>query len=138
MILAVVLGIAFMVAGLRMYLSQTRLRRRCTIETQGMVVALKRVKRRTIRSGYNRDKLPDQATYAPVFEYVVDGRKIKKQAEISSHIRFEVGGAITVYYNPDNAWESYVMEDRTERFAGLFFATAGLVFVVLGGIAVFL
>lgn len=71
-------------------------------------------------------------TYSPVFAYTVAGYEYRKTSKASSSFcRFKQGDEVTVYYDPIDPQDSYVLEDREGNRAGILFAAVGALGMIL-------
>lgn len=132
MIIFIIFGALFVVIGITMTMIQLRLRHVCTIQTQGVVHGIKKKVSEDREKDYNGNNVRrTRISYAPIFRYYADNRDIIKESPVSSNIKFEVGSPVTLFYNPKNVEEYFVLEDKTSKYAGIFFALFGLGFMVI-------
>ena len=129
----IIFGGIFSVIGTAVIVARIRLRRVCTTQTAGIVSDLKiKVSETTDTDDRGHTRTTKNVTYAPVFQYYADGRQITKESSVSSGARFEVGSRITLFYNPNNVEEYYVLEEKAARYVGFIFLLVGVLFIFVG------
>ncbi len=127
-LLVIAFGLLFAGIGIGMHMNNQKLLKICTRQTQGLVCD---VVRDVSESGSGDDRSTSVMFY-PVFQYEVDGRVVTKKSSIGTgRPRFSQGDAVTVFYNPDKVEQHYIKEDRSSSRAGIVFAAAGALIIVL-------
>lgn len=75
----------------------------------------------------------DKGNYAPIFEYIVKGKKYLKKSKVhSSYILEKVGDKVEVLYDPDNTHNSILNCFDELWFASIITAILGVVFFFVG------
>lgn len=75
----------------------------------------------------------DTVSYAPVFEYYVDGKLHIYVHNVSSNTLFyEEGDIVTMLYNPDNPDEAYILGDTSGELFTILFRVIGGGFMIVG------
>ena len=72
-------------------------------------------------------------TYTPIYEFVANGKTIRKSGGIYSHNKkeFSVGDTATVYYNPDKPEEFLVNGKSGGKGFGIALMLFGLVIIAI-------
>lgn len=131
MIPFLIFGSIFFIIGSAMIIGRMRVRRLCTVQTEGVVHDVKRkVSKSDETDDDGRTRQTTRVTYAPVFQYYANGRTITKESCISSGAKPEIGRTVTLFYNPDNVEEYYVPEEKAARYGGFIFLIVGAIFIV--------
>ena len=118
-------GIFFILLGgltLWLYISK---RIKCTEETEGEVIE---VKRKAHRTGRKRS-----VDYSPVLSYMVDGAEHSGLAEISSVLpnKFQVGQTMMLKYNPEDPDKFVVAGKIGDIKWSIFALVLGVIFLIL-------
>lgn len=132
MIISILLGSILIATGIFLMISQYRLRLICTVQTQGVVSGVEAFRSEEPKMFLKDSITHTHVTYAPVFTYFANGREVVKRSPIKSAIRFQIGSTVTLFYRPDNVEEYYVVEDKIAKYAGVFFAFIGSIFLTAG------
>lgn len=131
-----IFGGVLVVIGVAMVIGRIRKCYLCTVQTEGIVYDVKRKVRKSDETDdYGHTRQITNVTYAPVFQYYADGRRITKESSISSGAKLEIGRAVTLFYNPNKVEEYYVLEEKAAQYSGFIFLIIGIIFIV---VAIFL
>ena len=128
MILRLIGGILFIVAGGGLIVTKVMALRRCTEQTVGTMVGLDVKRLRTNRR--------TRKEYHPVLEYTANGTVVRGTADINSVFkgRFKEGSTYDIRYNPEKP-EEFVIRGRSLLSAllggGFLLALGILILVVL-------
>ena len=123
-LLATILGLVFVVAGIFMVLKGNELKRICTAKAVGTIVGIKTTQER------DTDGVM-KYTYYPIIEYKANDKNISKQASTgtSSSSKYKINDKVDILYNPNNVEEFIFKGEKGLDFFGVFF-------IILGGIVV--
>ena len=96
----------------------------CTAQVFGRVTEIN--KREELDEGVRRVR------YSPVFAYTVNGYEYRKESNASSSFcRWKPGDEVTVFYDPIDPQDSYVLEDKAGNLTGVLFAVFGALGIIL-------
>jgi hypothetical protein len=129
-------AVLVMIVGIVMAGRAKKLRRNCTAMTMGKVEGFE------VDESSSTDEDGDETvsvSHYPIFSYTAMGRNMVKRSRVGTgRPRFAVGREVSVYYNPTNPDEYYVLEDGSAKNIGVWFVVFGLfIFVVLMGVLLF-
>ena len=125
LIILSLIGLGFVWVGLSNTLRISRYKKTCTEKTTGHVV--------------NIEKIEEDSTYFPVFQYVANGQHINHKSLFgTSRTKFKIGDEVTVLYNPANVDEHYVEEDKKGNNGGIVFLVFGVLMSISVIILIFL
>lgn len=114
----------FLGVGIYQWHKQANRKEICTAQIFGRVVEIVRHE--------ETDHEGRSVTYTPVFAYTVAGYEYRKTSTASSSFcRFKQGDEVTVYYDPIDPQDSYVLEDRAGNLVGPLFAAFGALGIIL-------
>ena len=102
---------------------------RCTAETTATVIELEK------HTSTKSKKHGKTVTYAPIYEYVVDGTKYTNVGEVAANpAKEKVGDKITIHYDPDSPGKCYYSD--TTKLYRIIYGAVGGAFLLIGGIIV--
>ena len=108
-------GVFFIIVGIAVLLFQNNKKNKCTETTTATVVDL--IRKKTSSS---------HRTFAPVFEYNVNGQTVRVTSSYSTrHIKHNIEDKVELKYNPNNVNEFYV-PGYNSKGLGILFILAGL------------
>lgn len=125
----VLFSVIFILIGIKTHYDFRGLEKRCTESVTAEVVENIAVKSRTkSKHGYRTT-----TTYKPVFVFEYAGTSYRTESNVSSKpALFDVGEKTEIKVNPKAPEEIYVPADKTAKYIGIIFATAGTVFLIAG------
>ncbi|MDR1642978.1 MAG: DUF3592 domain-containing protein [Clostridiales bacterium] len=129
-ILIFVFGVAFAGMGVFFTLKHQKLKKICTAQTDGYVQDIVQEESRSS----NDDGTETSTTmHYPVFAYSVNGSQhVKRSSTGSARTKLVIGQKVTVFYNPEEPGQHYVLEDKASSTSGIVFMIAGVVIMILG------
>jgi hypothetical protein len=128
-IIIVLFGAVFAGLGAFLALKHQKLKKVCTAQTEGYVQDIVQ----ELSHSSNHGSETSTTMNYPVFAYSVNGAQhVKKSSTGSVRTKLSVGQKVTVFYNPQDASQHYVLEDKANASSGIVFAIAGVVIMILG------
>ncbi|MDE5861415.1 MAG: DUF3592 domain-containing protein [Ruminococcus sp.] len=128
-IVFVICSVIFILIGMKTHYDFKGLEKRCTESVTAEVVENIVVKSRTKSKHSSNISI----TYKPVFDFDYNGTSYRVESNVSSKpALFEVGEKTEIKVNPEVPEEIYVPADKTAKYIGIIFATAGTVFLIAG------
>ena len=125
-VVCILIGIAIALLGINTGRDQSLLREICTEQTDGVVVDIAE------ETDLNSDD-EWETTYTPVFEYSAEGQTLTTRSPFDgSSAGFEIGEAVTVFYDPYDVTQYYVLEDQRPGTTAAVFTWVGAVLALLG------
>lgn len=122
-----IIGSMFLLITVGFELANEELQKNCIEETTAVCSGFE--KHTEAFGTYKRSTV----SYAPVFEYYVDGKLHIYVHNISSNTLFyEEGDIVTMLYNPDNPDEVYILGDVSNEVGTMLFRVIGGIFVIVG------
>ena len=130
-LLLILVGILFVAVGIYLFATGQGLAKRCTEETKGTVVEIKREE--------STDADGDTSySYYPVIEYKAGEKTLTKKSNLgTSQSKYRINDKIDIKYNPNKVEEFIIKGDNSSNFMGIAFIVAGA-FVTIAGIVKFL
>ena len=121
-------GTVLLCVGLGVVITDKKKRNNCTIKTTGTVV---KMEMETTTPSVSEAPI---VSWYPTFEYSAHGNKINKRSNIGGpKDDLFVGQIVTVYYNPANPNEYYVVEQNTRLFEVVFIGIAAVCLLIGSG-----
>ena len=114
----------FVCVGIYQWRKQNTRKEICTAQVFGRVAEIN--KREEV------DEEGRSVTYSPVFAYTVNGYEYRREFKAaSSFCRWKLGDEVTVFYDPIDPQDSYVLEDKAGNLTGVLFAFFGALGIIL-------
>lgn len=128
-----IIGVAFLIVTFFAFSSYRHNQKVCTGRVYGTVVDLVEHTYTSTSNGHRRTGY----TYAPVVQYMANGREYTVESRTSSNPpAYAVGDMVEVHYNPDNPEESFFDKDSLVVVLGVVFGAVGVAMCVIS-VAIF-
>ena len=121
-------GIVIVLLGFLSIRKGSQKKNRCTASASAVIVEVQAEKDEA-----GSENTHKKFTYAPIYEFVVNGNTIRKNGGIYSHNKrdFNVGDTATVKYNPDKPDEFRVNGKSGGKVFGIALLLFGLVIIAI-------
>ena len=121
-------GIAFVLFGILSIGKGSQKKKRCTASALAVIVEIEKDDDEAGREGTRK-----KYTYTPIYEFVANGKIIRKSGGIYSHNKkeFSVGDTAAVKYNPDKPEEFLVNGKSGGKGFGIALMLFGLVIIAI-------
>ena len=126
MILLIVMGLVFLGIALYIRVSETNKKKACTEKTDGVVT---NVIKSEITGNIGEASM---YTWIPVFTYKAEGQELTKKSIYGAERQMlYIGQKVTVYYNPDNINDYYVLEEKNISKIQKIFSVIGAILILI-------
>ena len=121
-------GIVFVLFGILSIGKRSQKKKRCTASASAVIVEIEKDDDEAGREGTRK-----KYTYTPIYEFVANGKTIRKSGGIYSHNKkeFSVGDTAAVKYNPDKPEEFLVNGKSGGKGFGIALMLFGLVIIAI-------
>lgn len=117
--LGIIVGVIFLALGVFMYLKNDSLIKNCTVETEAIVVDMKR--------DFSSDNDTTTYIYYPIIEYTAGNDTIRVTMDKgTSQPAYNIDEKITILYNPNKVKEFIVKGDKTSNIFSIVFIAVGV------------
>ena len=121
-------GIALILFGILSIRKGLQRKKRCTASASAVIVEVEKDDDEADREGTRK-----KYTYTPIYEFVANGKTVRKSGGIYSHDKkeFSVGDTAAVKYNPDKPEEFLVNGKSGGKGFGIALMLFGLVIIAI-------
>ena len=126
-IFVILVGLLFVGIGIYSLISDKEKAKRCTQETSGTIVELKK------ETSEDSDGHTEYVYY-PIIRYTAKGNTITKKSNIgsSNYSKYRVNEKVTIFYNPNKVEEFMIEGENGSKFIAIVFISLGsLVTIVI-------